>query len=276
MILGINGIIAGKGSVPIDTDAQAFITAASITDNTQKNAVNQLVLDLKSANIWSKMKAIYPFVGGTAAQHRFNLKDPRTINAAFYLDFSGGWTHSNTGIKGNATNTYADTKFNPFTSHPFFDVHYSMYSRTDSDGGADMGGTTSPGYVDEGWLSLRASGYTFGGFYDQDSNYGGGSIKVLVPDSLGMYVNSAIAKNNQFLQKNNTILGTWTSNSVISVPANTTISIGAVHDVTTNTYVIPALREYAFASFGFGLTTTEATALTNAVNIYQVALSRNV
>lgn len=275
MILANHGIVSSSGA-SFDADALAFITAASITDNTQKTAVNTLVTDLKAYNIWTKMKAIYPFIGGTAAQHRFNLKDPRTINAAFYLDFSGGWTHSNTGITGNGTNTYAETKFNPFTSHPFFDIHYSLYSRTDTNSGGDMGGSTSPGYVDEGWLSLRSGGYAFAGFYDNDSTYGGGSIKVLVPDSLGMYVDSAIAKNNQFLQKNNTILGTWTSNSVISVPANTTISIGAIHDATANTYVIPATREYAFASFGFGLTTTEATALTNAVQTFQVALSRNV
>ena len=31
------------------------------------------------------MKAIYPFVGGTATTHKFNLKDPADINAAFRL-----------------------------------------------------------------------------------------------------------------------------------------------------------------------------------------------
>ena len=32
----------------IDADAQAFITAASITDNTQKSAINTLVTQLKT------------------------------------------------------------------------------------------------------------------------------------------------------------------------------------------------------------------------------------
>ena len=53
----------------VDPDAQAFITAASITNPTQQSAVNQLVVDLKGYGVWSKMKAIYPFVGGTASQH---------------------------------------------------------------------------------------------------------------------------------------------------------------------------------------------------------------
>ena len=42
-----------------DPDAQAFITAAGITDNTQKTAINTLVLDLKGYLIWTKFKAIF-------------------------------------------------------------------------------------------------------------------------------------------------------------------------------------------------------------------------
>jgi len=95
-----------------DADAQAFITAAGITDNTQKTAINTLVLDLKGYLIWTKFKAIYPFVGGTASTHKWNLKDPRDLDAAYRLVFNGGWTHSNSGALPNGTNGYADTKFN--------------------------------------------------------------------------------------------------------------------------------------------------------------------
>ena len=98
-----------SGGVSYDANAQAFFTAAGITDTTQKTAVNTLVTDLKAANIWTKMKAIYPMVGGTAAQHRFNLKSPGTTNADFYLDFIGGGTHSATGYLPNGTTAYADT-----------------------------------------------------------------------------------------------------------------------------------------------------------------------
>ena len=59
-----------------DADAQAFITAASITDPTQQSAINTLVVNLKSYGIWNQMFAIYPFVGGTAASHKWNLKNP--------------------------------------------------------------------------------------------------------------------------------------------------------------------------------------------------------
>jgi energy-coupling factor transporter ATP-binding protein EcfA2 len=39
--------------IPLDPDAQAFITAANITNQTQKIAINQLVLDLKSYSLWT-------------------------------------------------------------------------------------------------------------------------------------------------------------------------------------------------------------------------------
>ena len=52
-----------------DPDAQAFFdrvtTAGGTLSTTEKNATNQLVLDMKSAGIWSSMKAIYPMVGAS-------------------------------------------------------------------------------------------------------------------------------------------------------------------------------------------------------------------
>jgi hypothetical protein len=93
----------------VDPDAQAFITAAGITDPTQQSAINTLVVDLKSDGLWTKMMAIYPLVGGTASSQKYNLKDPRDLDVAYRLTFGGGWSHGSFGIAGNFTNTYADT-----------------------------------------------------------------------------------------------------------------------------------------------------------------------
>ena len=94
------------------SDAQKFILAAGITDATQKSAINTLVDDLKTYGIWSKTKAIYPMVGGTATTHKYNLKDPRDLDAAFRLSFSGGWTHSSNGALPNGITAYSDTFLN--------------------------------------------------------------------------------------------------------------------------------------------------------------------
>jgi hypothetical protein len=90
--------------VTTDADAQAFITAAAITDETQKSAINTLVTDLKTDSLWNKMLLIYPFVGGTAQSNSFNLK-----NTSFgTLTYASGILHGSLGIKGNTAN-YADT-----------------------------------------------------------------------------------------------------------------------------------------------------------------------
>lgn len=95
-----------------DNDAEAFISAANVSG--QGNSIRTLVAALKAAGIWSKLRAIYPFVGGTAASHKYNLKDPRDLDEAYRLNFYGGWTHYVSGPYGNGSNSYADTNLNPF------------------------------------------------------------------------------------------------------------------------------------------------------------------
>ena len=65
-MINVGTFASSGGVVSYDSDAQAFFTASGITDLTQKNAVNQLVLDLKSNSLWTKIKALYPIVGGNA------------------------------------------------------------------------------------------------------------------------------------------------------------------------------------------------------------------
>ena len=66
-----------------DTDALAFLSAAAITDATITSAICGLVTSMKNDGTWAKCNAIYPFVGGTAITHKFNLKNPLDTNAAF-------------------------------------------------------------------------------------------------------------------------------------------------------------------------------------------------
>jgi FMN-dependent NADH-azoreductase len=72
------GLFRAAAAGGFDADAQAFFdrvtTAGGTLSTTEKNATNQLVLDMKSAGIWSSMKAIYPMVGASAAACAQNLK----------------------------------------------------------------------------------------------------------------------------------------------------------------------------------------------------------
>ena len=95
--LGLGQAVASAGG--FDADAQAFFdritTSGGTLTTTEQNATNQLVLDMKSAGIWSAMKAIYPMVGASAAACAQNLK-----SASFTGTFSSGWTFCEYG--GNA------------------------------------------------------------------------------------------------------------------------------------------------------------------------------
>jgi flagellar assembly factor FliW len=141
-----------------DSDADTFITNASITDATQKRAVQRLVKSLKDESLWAKMKVIYPMVGGTEAAHKLNLKDPQDTDAAFRLVFVGhlngavnGITHNSRGIKfGGASNTgLGDTKFVPnthFTAVNNFHISCYMYYDTENfRSGYVLGAATSGG-----------------------------------------------------------------------------------------------------------------------------------
>jgi hypothetical protein len=263
MIVATHGILASYVGVSYDTDAQAFITSANITDNTQKNAINQLVLDLKSYGLWIKMKALYPFVGGTASAHKYNLKDPRDLDAAYRLVFVNGWTHSATGALPSGTDGYADTKLsalNVSTTN-----HLSYYSRTTS-----VVVTCELGCYDSTTATanqLRAG-----------ANYISGSIALSLSftsttDGKGFWVGSKRAINDREIYKNSTSEVTRTTIDATNNP-NKIIFLGARNEnAGANLF---SNKECAFASIGDGLTDTEEANFYTAVNKFNTTLGRNV
>ena len=272
MIIGFgispSRVKASGGGVSYDTDAEAFFTAASITDNTQKSAVNQLVLDLKSYNIWTKMKALYPIVGGSASSHAVNLKTPVTYN----LTFATGVTHSSTGMTGNGTTGYANTGFSP-SLLTNASSHFSLYSRTNNAANiADMGTVTLTGYFN---INLKwSTNSLFSDQYNQSTN----RISVSNATSDGFYISNRSSSIVFKVFKNNAQIGTTNTNS--STPNISTLT-NTVFICNSNVNGAPSVgnysnRQYAFASIGDGLTDTEAANFYTAVQAYQTTLSRQV
>ena len=246
----------------IDPDAQAFLTAAGITDATISSAINTLVVDLKGYNIWTKMQAIYPMVGGTATNHKFNLKNPLDTNAAFRLVFSGGWTHSSTGAKPNGTNAYADSFYNPNTNLASVNsAHLSYYSRTNATGGIEMGGGPVP-LLD---LALNYSGAGGSNCWNMAS-----FVTHFNLDSRCFMINSRTASNSFKVIKNGSVLVSSTGAAGATKP-NANLFLGK-----RNFDNLWSTKECAFASIGDGLLDTEAANFYTAVQNMQIALSRNV
>lgn len=254
------------GGVSYDTDAEAFFTAASITDVTQKNAVNQLVLDLKSYNIWSKMKALYPIVGGSASSHAVNLKTPGTYN----LTFSTGWTHASTGMTPNGNSAYANTSLNSQTIVNSTN-HLSFYSRTST---VDLSNSCEIGAAD-----------TNGALYNQlrlNVSYISGGTSAIVnfsntTDGRGFWIGTKRGSSDRETYLNGSTQSTNTTNDTSNNP-NYNLFLSARNQPTNigSPIALYSSKQCAFASIGDGLTDTEAANFYTAVQAFQTTLSRNV
>jgi hypothetical protein len=262
----INSYKFGGGAPAVDPDAQAFITAASITDPTQQSAIDTLVVQLKADGIWTKMKALYPFVGGTASTHKYNLKDPQDTDAAFRLVFNGGWTHSANGALPNGTNAFADSKLIPSAQLSLNSTHISYYSRTSGAtnycfGAANAGLTNRT-------LWLFTASTNFISINAQPAGYfaysGATSLSMLVANRTAPNLSNAWAA------------GIKKQTSTNASASLTTVAVyfgGNNADGTANSFTT---AQCAFASIGDGLTDTEASDFYTAVQAFQTSLSRQV
>jgi hypothetical protein len=134
-------VVLPDGGASLDTDAQAFIDAYGMTDSDTQLKVNSLVIALKNSGIWSKLYAFYPIMGLSASDNKWNLKDPRDLDAAFRLEFFGGISHEANGILGNGANAYANTHFNPsiHASVNSLSFGYACFVNVNNSNMTDMG-----------------------------------------------------------------------------------------------------------------------------------------
>lgn len=132
--LGQTGISTSTGAAPApsyDPDAVAYFTAAGITDTTEKDAANQLVLDLKgtgsttnNTDVWSDMVAFYPISPTSLTAAEFNLIDPAT----FEITWFNSPTHSTAGVGFNGSTQYGDTALTPSTALSLTDASIGFKS----------------------------------------------------------------------------------------------------------------------------------------------------
>lgn len=246
-----------------DADVNLFITNAGITDPTQIVAINTLVSDLKFNGFWTKLKAIYPFVGGTATSHKFNLKNPLDTNAAFRLSFLGGVTHSSSGAAFNGTTGYADTFFNSTNYNGLNDKMFCAYIVTNVSGGLDYGATDASFRGES--LATRINGICGAHVSNQEPQTAAST------DSRGFWLASRTASNFAFFRKNKTNI----------------YDLGNSSADHTGTQVISARRDngnvasyggrtFAFVAMGNGITKNESDTLYDIIQAYQTTLGRNV
>jgi len=257
----INPYLVQPSGPAYGTLTTAWIAATGETDLTILGALNTLETDLTTYGLTAKMKALYPFVGGTAVKHSYNFMN----TAANQITWSGGLTHSSTGVLPNGVNGFGDSNFNVNTYKD--NNHLSYYIRTNLDEvRVDAGINTSSGARFDA-ISRLSNGGNFGNHIT--------NVNLLFSstDSRGLWLNTRTTSTLQKVYKNGTSQGSETSSGTTAINGN--IYLGARNLVGTGA-LFYSTKETAFASIGDGLTDTDAANFYTRVQTYQTALSRNV
>ncbi len=253
-----------------DTDAEAFLTAANITDPNQKVATNDLVLDLKSAAIWGKMKAIYPILGGSATAHKWNLKNPLDTDAAFRLQFSGTILHNSNGMLPNGSTGYAKTFLTP--SLHLTDRNHSLGVYVRSIGKKDAGFNATMGSEVAGVASMYITAYYQGKAISRNLSGSNAFIPITNNNAVGLLISSNLSGTCRF-----TLNGVNAVNAAQDKGSSNNTQPLALGGYNRNgVYEAKCQDEIAFAFVADALTDTETTDLYNSIQAFQTALGRNV
>jgi hypothetical protein len=215
------------------------------------------------------MKAIYPFVGGTASTHKWNLINPQDTDAAFRMVFNGGWTHSANGVQANGTNGFGDTKYSTLTNGN--QTMMGVYTRN-----ASIPSGSAFGLVDNIYqgtaLAIKFSGDNFCYWAVNDNQ---STDKFINNNTLSgfwsMGVNSLIW-TTKVIYRNQTLIRSYSPIYNLQPPGNLSFSARNVAG-TNNSY---DNSQYAFFYIANVLSTAEIGNFYTAVQNFNTTLSRQV
>lgn len=255
----------GPPSIVYDSDAQAFFVATGLISTAQKNAVNDLVLSLKSGSIWTKFLAIYPIIGGTASAHSYNLKAP----AQYQITWVGGPTHTATGVDFDGATQYGRTGIVPSTDQTIQNISLHYYSRENVAAATTIEIGSMISTTQRVQILLRVAGDLF---LSDQYNTTGGRLSVANANSSGLFSASRTSAASHSAFRNGASIG---SNATSGGTLPTVeYYLGAQNNAGVAANF--SSKECAFAAIGQGLTDAELANLYTVVNTYQTALGRNV
>jgi hypothetical protein len=260
-----NGLFVNEYA--FDIDANKFLNAANINDIRIRNSVNKLVLNLKAANLWAKMSAIYPFVGNTATTQKFNLKNPLDTNAAFRLSFVGGWTHSASGAQPNGANGYANTFLSPSLVQSVNNNGMGMYITERTVAGTDP--------VQMGCLVnyLTSASTNVVTPTSMSSRLNAANVVTTISGGAGSFDVHRTAATITKYYKNGVPIQTLNSGGVLP---NLSIYLGNLN-LNGIPYTIGWINsEFRFAYIGQGLNDTEVANMRTAVQAFEIILRRQI
>lgn len=244
------------------TEAQS-LSLYSLTFNAIKEAIDDFFEELVTGSMDTKMIAMYPLIGGTAATHAINASNPGT----FDVTWVGSPTHSATGTDFNGTTQFGKTGIIPSTDTNNNDVHLSHCCRVNSQSVVDIGCQVT---TSQKLLGLIRQSIDLAVFDSYHVNIANGRILVASIDSLGLTIYTRTASNSAKIYMEGAIIGT----TVLSGGTRPNIEIYLSCFNNAGTAASLSDREWDMASVGDGLTDANATTYTDANDTLQSTLGR--
>ena len=251
----------GGGSLDADTTlwVAAVVTNGGTVSTPRQTLVDDLIVDLKAAGLWTITDRLWILAAENAATAQVDLKARANFTLVNAPSFS-----ADHGYAGNGTTSYIDTSFTPSTAGGNFSqdaaslMYYGLTDDTTGGFASAIGGVNFASYICPMFASTIFSSI----------NAGGASMSVANSTAIGAYVSTRTGSAASALYKNGSSTPITTSATTSDTTTSSTIGICCGNGGGAQFSTI----QVAAAWIGGGLTGAQAAALMNLVNAYMAGL----
>lgn len=271
------------GADPLHPLVVDFLAATGITNSTIISALNDLAWTWENYGIWVRMHAVYPFVGGTAATHKYNMLDAQDTDAAYRLTFNGTWSHGSSGADPNGSTGWANTHISPSVVFNTTDLEsfgvYITSATTDGVGSYVMGAYDGSNGATCNMIIKRPSTlYLVGADYASGTSYRVASLisadssyhppGMYMGNQKGSHIDMYIKRSGSYdiITDKTASLGLAKGSSPIALGARTTGASPAAGEYSTHTL--------GFAFIGIQQSDPIAVIIYNSIKTFNAALGR--
>jgi hypothetical protein len=239
----------------------------------QLTALQTFFTDIIAAGIFAKAYAIYPIIGGTAADHKWNSRYPFDNESSPILQFIGSPTHNGDGVSTNGTSQLILTGIAPHNL-PSNNKQISIYRRNQDSAFSEnkifgAGDNNSFRMMMSPWVTGNSTRYS----WDMDTTQIAGSTGAATTD--GLQTLRILAFNSRKYDRNASNIFHQTTNFSTARKVDRDIVVGGVYSSGgAVTQGLPVNCSYIY--IGEALTDSQETDHYTIVQALQVALSRNI
>src|SRR5262245_34013854 len=255
----VGAVWAGSGTY--DRASQTIFNAFSAApDTTRKGVINTCVVACKNAGVWTKLDVLYLFAAADSQAALINWKNPGTNNGT--ANGSPTFT-ADRGYTGNASTSYIDTTYNPFSSGGQFAANdatmFAWNLASSASGTSPLFGGDAGSFRNQGFPNISTNTYR--------AAIGDSAIQIDYTSNTtkpGLYSASRTASNALASYRNGASVGTDTTAASTGLP-NENLSFLRSH-------VFFGDWQISGGGFGKGLNSTEHAALYSALLAYLQAV----